>query len=226
MLKSLRIHPEDDIYLLEDIENVFRIKITDEEAQSVLTVGQLFDVIASRFKGFENVKCDTTIVFNKLRRVISTQNTQNEIRPDTLMSEIVGPAPKDYFSNLSDKTDLEFDVLNYTKTGYIGIILIFMTFLSVITFALMKAQLFIYLATFITFIFGIICLRMDKMKLTNNIITIRDLCEFSAQRNFGKLMKLGARPTKQKLWDAYLEILIENSDKSNSNSIDRDTLLL
>ena len=55
-LNTVGLHGDlDDVELLQEIEELFKIKISDEEAAEVVTVGQLYDLVKAKFTGTPNV---------------------------------------------------------------------------------------------------------------------------------------------------------------------------
>lgn len=72
----------DDLDVVRDVERAFGIRITDEEAEATLTVGQLFDLIQAKCGSARAQVCLSQIAFYRLRRVLSPDD-KAAITPQT-----------------------------------------------------------------------------------------------------------------------------------------------
>jgi acyl carrier protein len=58
----------DSVELVMEIEQKFGIKIPDQEAENITTVGQMYDAVWLRLEGKYSNKCNSQILFYKLRK--------------------------------------------------------------------------------------------------------------------------------------------------------------
>jgi len=78
----------DGVELLIAVEEKFGISITDEEAQRLITVGQLYNLIVSKLPTSDT--CGSMIVFNRLRRGFQAVGiSRGEISPETLLAPLL-----------------------------------------------------------------------------------------------------------------------------------------
>lgn len=77
----------DGIELIMAVEETFGIEIADEDAQEILTVGQLWDYVCARVAFVPTKSCVTAKAFYRLRRALiaTTQVWRRGIRPDSLL---------------------------------------------------------------------------------------------------------------------------------------------
>jgi hypothetical protein len=100
----------DDVDVLTDVENTFGIAITDREAETTLTVGQLYDLIQMKCANAGQTRaCLSQIAFYRLRRALISQHVQIEIRPGTPISvvrQIEGNSTGQKWKTLSHESNL------------------------------------------------------------------------------------------------------------------------
>ena len=81
----------DGVELLLDLEEAFGVSITDGEAQSIQTVGQLYELVLSKLP--ESDACASMIAFNRLRRGLQTSGApRNRVVRSASLPELL-PRP-------------------------------------------------------------------------------------------------------------------------------------
>jgi hypothetical protein len=73
----------DDLDVIFDVERAFGIKLSNGEAEKPVTVGQLYDLIESKYVPTQRRACLSQAAFYRLRNAIRVLGVQSEIRPDT-----------------------------------------------------------------------------------------------------------------------------------------------
>lgn len=225
----------DDWEIVVELERAFGLKITDEEAKSIVLVGHLYDVLLARLGPGSGEKCATAMCYYRLRRAI-LQNAPNlKITPKTKLADICQGNPKLAFRKLGLVTGLALARPMYGWIGYLGMAIIlvsifgglfgglFITYLDVLeplpapTLALMCAAIFFS---------GVGLMWADPMQWSKRLNTLGDLATVTAALNYGQLIKEGARHRPQELWEALTEVLSVFRDTLSPKDIHRNTHLL
>lgn len=80
--------PEDIDDLLVKVEQSFKIDLVSEEMQGITTFGELCDYISSKIQLSHADTCTTQQAFYKLRSAVRTVLHVDNLKPDTLLTEI------------------------------------------------------------------------------------------------------------------------------------------
>lgn len=225
----------DDWEIVVELERAFGLKITDEEAKSIMLVGHLYDVLLARLGPGSGEKCATAMCYYRLRRAI-LQNAPNLIvTPKTKLADICQGSPKLAFRKLGHIAGLTLARPMYGRIGYLGMAMtlvsifvgffggLFITYLDVLeplpgpTLALICTALFCS---------GVGLMWADPMQLSRRLDTLGDLATVTAALNYGQLIKEGARHRPQELWEALAEVLSAFNDTLPPKDIHRETYLL
>ena len=70
MAESINLGDLEDVEILQEVERVFGISITDREAEQTFTVGQLCDLLDAKYGGGATEVCLSQIAFHRLRRAL------------------------------------------------------------------------------------------------------------------------------------------------------------
>ena len=73
----------DDVEVVEWVERVFGISISNRETQETLTVGQLFDLIEAKCGTSATEMCLSQVAFYRLRRALRELGAASAIEPAT-----------------------------------------------------------------------------------------------------------------------------------------------
>lgn len=130
----------DGIELVLEVENVFNITISDQEAAQIITVGDLYNCVLSKVKAAEEGNkdkiCMTARAFYQLRRGLADyfRLDTKQIHPNTLTAPIFAPDHRNRsWKNLAKQLNLRFPRLK-TPAWLLG--------LEVLMFVLFSAGLF------------------------------------------------------------------------------------
>jgi acyl carrier protein len=106
----------DSIELVMDIEKKFDIRIPDEEAEKITTVGKMYDVVWGHLQGKHSDKCNAQILFYKLRK--SAEDIFHFPRQQFLLNTI----PEDIFPK-ENRCEVYKEVANNINLSLPGLVL-------------------------------------------------------------------------------------------------------
>jgi hypothetical protein len=106
----------DDLDVIQDVERTFGIKLTDAEAERLLTVGHLHDLIELKrpSAGGGTPACLSQVAFYRLRRGITHMEIGDEIAPQTPISVLEEIEPRSIsvkWRRLAESSGLELPPL-------------------------------------------------------------------------------------------------------------------
>ena len=112
----------DDIDLLEDVERVFGIEVSDAEASDMETVGQLHELICNRIDVRADAACLSATVFRKL--VAGMDGIR--VRPQTRIDEAIEPkASGEVLRKLENATGLKLFIRRHPASIGVSTVLTF-----------------------------------------------------------------------------------------------------
>lgn len=232
MMQSLEIDDEDSVGVVVDLEKVFDLKISDDEAAGMRSVGDIFDFLRARFATAEPGRgCFTALAFYRLRRAIrDIAGIDAALSPSTDVSVFPNRNARLFAREIETHTGLGFPNLSATWIGKIGACcwvlaacaLLFSGPLASVTGFPVFAWWVAALGFFIT---GQLLWHGDPRRLPPEYRTIGDLARKIALLNYGKLNKLGARARDDDIWLSMSEVLSKYTPMPCAQ-FTRDTLLL
>ena len=86
MAESINLGDLEDVEILQEVERVFCIPITDREAEQTFTVGRLCDLLDAKYGGGATEVCLSQIAFHRLRRALRELGVADPIVPATPVS--------------------------------------------------------------------------------------------------------------------------------------------
>ncbi len=218
----------DSVELLIEVERVFNISITQDDAGKMLTVGDLFSCVTKKVTFGGGEKCRTAMSYFRLRKALRELGIQGKISPETSLNDLAGKSPKKFCRRLSATADLNLPpILELTTLGYVGCLALIFSIVAMVGLVLLHINPWIISAVFMFWmIFGIVLLCIDQETFGPNIKTIGDLSEYAGSYNYGAFAHNGGRNTPSELWSSFLDILAPYSNQLSKEDIMRDTLLL
>lgn len=216
----------DSVDLLIAIERTFDFKISQEDASIVSTMGDLHDLLVSKFEHAGGGKCQTSMAFYRVRRALKAVLGDIEIRPDTALSAIWNGSPKQLFQRAQHHCDLRLASLSRTNmSGFGGLLIAAAVFAApILLFAKVDGWLILALAAGF-FAPGFALTRLDPLAFGPSMVTVGDLARRTANQNYGVLVSLGGRSNAQAIWDALAEVAATFSDLP-PEKIERATVIL
>jgi|CXWL01.1.fsa_nt_gi hypothetical protein len=216
----------DSVGLLIAIERAFDIKISDQDAATVSTMGDLHEVVTSKLDGAGGGKCQTSMAFYRVRRALKAVLGDIDIRPDTPLSAIWGRSPKLLFERAQRHCDPRLASLSSTDISGFGALLIVAVIFGapILLIANVNGWMILALAGGLTAA-GFMLTRLDPLAF-GPMATVGDLAQRTAGQNYGALVSLGGRSDAKAIWDALVEMAGAFSENLPAEKIERTTVIL
>lgn len=217
----------DSVGLVLAIERAFAVNISDQEAGSVSTMGDLHDLLVSKLEGSGGKKCQTSMAFHQVRRALKAVLGDIDIRPKTALSAIWEKAPRLLYARAQPHCDLRLASLSSTGISGIGGLLIVAVIFGapILLIANVNGWLILALAGALT-IACFILMRLDPLAFGPRMVTVGDLARRTAIQNYGALVKLDGRSDAKAIWDALVEVAGADSECLSPLEIKRSTFIL
>ncbi len=240
MLKTLGLDDElDPIEVVVEIERAFDIEILDAEAESVFSVGQMFDLLRSKVQcGAANRKCASAMAFYRLRRALNDLQLDIGQSPSSDLSPLHRVYTKSFAKSLENKSGLRLPRPDLSLVGRFGVTLVtlgifggvaalFVALCSMIFFVPLPKLSFSAAGPFLVggFVAGLVLTRADGGRLPKTCGTLGNLSAKAANLSFGRLVKQGADARDRHMWRVLVEILSDYAGVP-ANQITRETRFL
>src|SRR5664280_1791729 len=212
----------DGIELVRDVERTFGISITNGEAETTLTVGQLYDLIEKKCGAGKTQACFSQIAFYQLRRALGSLDTKTVVRPDTPVSVIRRlnrGAIARAWKQLSLQSRLGLPRLETPFLAQIPVVVQFVaitcTCAGVAVFAVARHLGFRPGSSLLIGAFGGICLMVAAVNILDlifrdiprRIVTIGDLAREAAGHSYAELLQPRSGSSGADRWYALTAIL-------------------
>lgn len=217
----------DPVNAVVRLERAFAVKISDDEAASCSTVGDIYDLLHSRFatKLGGPGSCMTSMAFYRLRRSLCGIHPGVEFRPTTPLTNYSGSNVRRFLDRLGQDTGLQLPGPHRRWLSGMGYILILIAVVGSVVVAVTKGPTISYFGGIALFATGIASIRLDPGALSGDCTTLGELAAKASALNYGSLADTGGAVRSKDLWDAMTEVLSGLSELSKSD-IRRDTLIL
>jgi hypothetical protein len=228
MTNSLDLGDEefDPIDLQVEIESAFALRLSDEEASSVRTMGDLHTLLMRRIGPAEGASCLTTMAFLRLRRAVAPIVPGIRLRPSTLLSEIPVKSPRALFDSIRMESDLKLPALAIgALTGVSGTL-----FLALFVLVPILAFLEVSWLAVGGVILGVIASiwplqRLDPLRFPRGCETLGDLSRAIAAHNASALAREGAKLDSETVWQSLVQIVAQYALTPKAE-IGRETTIL
>ena len=102
----------DDVDVIEDFEATFEIIISDAEAESIVTLGEAYELICSKLptNQKQQKKCLTAMAYYRLNRALCDYG---KMRATTRIEVPESQSPKSFQKQLEERSNLRLDFLTY-----------------------------------------------------------------------------------------------------------------
>lgn len=207
-LKSVGIVGDgDDVELIEAFESTFKISFSNEEAESMSTLGQAFEAICSKLPTTQSQqnKCLTAMAYYRLNRALCDDG---KIDLGTRVKVPHGQSPKSFQKQLERRADLKLHFLTGTSTR--TTILFFFQFVSWMVAPVMLSGSSAFLGAVVIAAGSHILWRFadssdERVWVFNG--TLGDLSRQASETNFGKLVSLGGTWKEPDVWKIMTSII-------------------
>ncbi|RVU38643.1 acyl carrier protein [Hwanghaeella grinnelliae] len=221
MVKHLGLAGDgDELDLVDDIEEAFRVRFALEALEAVRTVGELFEHLEDRRP--KNIdaggRCATAMCFYRLRKALQPYAAV-QLRPDTPIEELRGISGRKLRQLISSEDGLQPPMFHLSRISWAALF-------SAIAFGLLAlfAHWPWYIACLSMILFCFLCY-MAPIRLPEDVRTLGDLAKMLTTTSIGSLVERGARLGRDEAWDIYLELLARHTGIPKQ-LIMRDTYLI
>ena len=219
----------DTIELVMDVEETFNIKIADEDAQTLETVGDLYDHVIKNVATAPTGKCLTASAFYDVRAALADCGIQDRFGPSTPLTAVLPRSKRrSFWSNLSRSMGLKLPSL--VRPSWVVKLNILATFASsgAAAYWLMGSEhteiLFPLLALPSLFLFGYLAAVATQPLATNyapSFETFRGLSEQLVAINFKEISAKHGPMGRNDVW-AVLRRLIATNLGVDENEVIRE----
>lgn len=215
----------DSVEIIRDIERVFDISISNDEAERIFTVGEMHDLLLKKISPNDiDRKCASAMAFYRMRSALQRLGYGERLAPDSDIRAIEVGRTRINLKEIENSSGLRMPKKVPTK---FYLFLLTGGFFAILTWAIfIKHGLFIiFLAILLWFLFSRLVLHyFDPGKLPANCKTLRGLTKMAATQNYGRLVRMGARHTDEDVWKNLIEVLSHYALKKSD--ITRQTYFL
>ena len=216
----------DPVEAVFSLEKAFALDISDAEAEACTTVGDIFDLLETRFAARmgEPGSCMTSMAFYRLRRALQAMRPDLDCRPDTPLAIYAGRNARRFLNQLRRRSAMHMPGPRGRWLGAGGGLLAVVSLVGLIVAATQGAMIQCGV-TIALMVFGAALIRLDPGALPAGCATVGDLAIKAGALNYGSLASAGGAVRAKDLWDAMAQVLAEHSDLPAS-AMRRDTLIL
>lgn len=215
----------DGVEVLQELERVFDIQVTNEEATQILTVGDFFDLLIKKISpNTADQKCAGAMAYYRLRHALRVLGYGPALYPSTDISFLEGGNVKAKLKEIERVSGLNLPHGTATAYGCIGALIAFlaMPFAGYLLYPNAVSVVFGSLVG--VFAGGAVLNYIDPGHLPRQCSTLADLARKTATLSFGHLTKAGARHSDSDIWEHLVETL--SSYQLAKSEITRETFFL
>ncbi|MDX2238537.1 MAG: hypothetical protein NW203_13325 [Hyphomonadaceae bacterium] len=227
MTNSLDLSDEefDPIGLLVDIESAFGLRLSDEEAALVRTMGDLHTLLMRRIGPSEGETCLTTMAFLRLRRALSPIAPNIRLRPSTLLSELPTTSPRALYGSVQLENELRLPALAMGSLTSVGGVLLLSLFALPPILAIFRAS-WLEIGGVVLGVIALIWVlqRLDPLRFPRDCKTLGDLSRAVAAHNAGALARQGAKLDSEAIWQSLVQIATQYASTPKPD-ISRETTI-
>lgn len=216
----------DSLDLLSEVERVFGVEISDQEVIALVTVGDLYRVVAGKLRGAGGEKCQTSMAFYRIRRALQAVLGDVEIRPSTSLRALWHRSPRSLAEQVQRHCDLRLAPLRPTPIGGLGGLMVVATLFGapILMIAEVDGGAILALAGCLAAV-GVLLIRLDPQAF-EPMATVGDLARRTATGNYGALVRLGGRSNPTAIWEALVDVCGAFADPLPPEQIDSSTVIL
>lgn len=208
LLGALDIDDEDAVPIVEAVEQVFGVTISDSEAETCETVGGLFALVCAKLPTIDrsdHLPCLTAATFRPIRRALLARCPDLDVRPDTrLVSFIKGHDHREWRTYLASETGLS--IPQPVLRGFFVYVLGFAT----MAWCLIQFVGYGFASFFAVCLLGWLISKMVSRYgrwIWEDIVTVGDLARKTAALNVAQAVKKHGAVRKGEAWQALVTLL-------------------
>lgn len=207
----------DDVELIQDVEEAFGVRFSDDELNRCYTVGDLFRLVETQLPPGAAGGCATAICFYRLRRGLQPR-IATKLQPKTAISGLGCMSVRNLHRIIEQECHLRPPMPYISVWGCIALLLAGALPLGVLALGMT------WWVAAVSVIPAIVLYRMAPIRLPETIHTFGDLVRLVTSRSVGRLSQEGARLGSSEAWSAFKDILSDHS-LLPKNAISPDTLI-
>ena len=229
----------DPVEVVQVVESAFNVKIANNEAEAVFTVGEMFDLLREKIAGNAmDRKCASAMAFYRLRRALAARCADSRLTPASDLSWLRNTYTKEFVRTLEQETGLRLPKPANSWIGRVGAtVALLATVGALAAVGMALATLFFNRwngdaiagsAVFLLFgglIVGGLLAYFDPGRLPKQCVTLGDLAKKTANLSYGLLVNQGADASESQIWKVLTEVLSDFT-RVPSTAIHRDTYFL
>lgn len=202
----------DGVELVKDLERIFDIKVSNEEAERILTVGEFHDLLLRKIPPNEaDRKCARAMTFYRLRSALGRLGYGEKLTPASDMHILERGRIKSNFKSIERECGLRLPRAEATKVVWRAFLCSFLVTLIGV-FVLEPGISSMLSGVLLGLLCGlvVVCVvgaYVDPGQLPANCATLADLTKNAAAMNYGRLIKMGARHREDDIWHNLVEAL-------------------
>jgi hypothetical protein len=209
----------DDVELVQDVEQAFRVRLPDDELSRCHTVGDLFELVAARLPSRANAdRCATAMCFYRLRRAVLALAPDVQLHPSTPIEVLQGIPVKSLYRSIEGVGGLRPPLPYISVWGGFSLLL---AVAAPIGLLLCGAP---WWAAVLAVPVAITAYRFSPVRLPPQVKIVRDLVECVAARSVATLADQGARLRPAEAWKALQTVCADHA-ATPAGEIGSSTLL-
>jgi hypothetical protein len=214
----------DGVEIVDELGRVFDVTLSVEEAEAIMTVGDLYDLLLRKLSpGDGEGKCTTAMAFYRIRRALGSVGYGDDLRPASDLTFLEQGGIEPNWSKIAAQADLHLPATASTPTvGRIGLACIFL--MPIMTFCFERTVSSAATGLALGVLMAFVVFGCDPGRLPANCRTLGELSRRAAIVNYGRLAGMGARHRASDTWENLLEML--SRWKLPKSEIGRDTYFL
>ncbi len=194
----------DDVELIQDVEDAFGLRFSNDELSGCRTAGDLFRLVETQLSQSSAGSCATAMCFYRLRRALQPR-IATDLRPKTAVVVLESLSVRDLHRTIKEECRLRPPLPYVSLWGCIALVLIVALPLSAIALGLG------WLGAAASAFAAIGLYRMAPIRLPDSVNTFGDLVRLISSRSIGILAEQGARLRPAEAWPAFTDILSDHS---------------
>jgi hypothetical protein len=200
----------DGVELVRSVESAFDVRIPNSDAARMRTVGDLYDWLLDNLQAYsDGRKCASAMTFYRLRIAFGRLGVDSRMLPSTRLKFLEKGNLKQFFLGLAKETGLRVPLASPGKlTLAVCSALVILASAGLTEFAFLSSHGIPILAILVVIaLAGWWVLARDKGRLPTRLSTFGELAKRMAVMNYGRLIKMGAKHTPDRVWDVLLDLL-------------------
>ena len=215
----------DSVEIVSDLELIFDIKVSNQEAERIFTVGEFNDLLLRKLPPNEaHRKCASAMTFYRIRTAMRRLGYGDKLTPSSNARVLERGRTKSNLKKLEAEAGLRLPSAVSTRMGRFAALFAFVMILAVV-FLLQRGPTAVFIGTIAGLtVAGVILKCGDPGKLPLSCDTLADLTTKAAGMNYGRLVRMGARHREEDIWENLVGALSDYA--LPKTEITRETVFL